>query len=66
MVGGNKGNQTDERKEVTKFCSKITKRANKKLASWPGDTLGMSKVLYSYDDLSTSYNGTAVWMLEAS
>jgi hypothetical protein len=29
------------------------------LASWPGDTLGMSKVLYNYDDLSTSYNGTA-------
>ena len=69
--GGNKGLQTDGRKEVCKQCTRVTKKLNKKMASWEGDMFGMSKVLdvclcvvtVCVSILTVCVSGLFVWVL---
>jgi hypothetical protein len=64
--GGNRGLQGDGRKLVTLFCNKLVKRMNIKMASWAGDTFGLSKVSYEYEELESAYNSVYHWSLEVS
>ena len=50
--GGNKGLQTDWRKEVCKQCTRVTKKLNKKMASWDGDMFGIIIIII----LNTPFN----------
>lgn len=61
--GGNKGKQLDARKEVTKRIKRLVKKVNATLASWDGDTFGMSKIGYDHSELEVAYSSLASWLI---